>query len=170
MSLRSNPSSAMSPSSYTSPPFLDSSSSSRRPTRFSTISTLGIPPAVSPLDLPRRASGMSLPQGVGKMHRKVSNAASGSGSGISTPDYARRARRLAARAASGAGTGSGASAGQGAGVGGQGQRTIMEEKDWAGIEPDEIFRTLPVQEVRKVEAKMRADALNKQSELRSMVG
>jgi hypothetical protein len=70
MSLRSNPSSAMSPSSYTSPPFLDSSSSSRRPTRFSTISTLGIPPAVSPLDLPRRASGMSLPQGVGKMHRK----------------------------------------------------------------------------------------------------
>jgi hypothetical protein len=46
----------------------------------------------------------------------------------------------------------------------------MEEKDWAGIEPDEIFRTLPVQEVRKVEAKMRADALNKQSELRSMVG
>lgn len=172
MSLPSNPASAMSPSSYTSPPFLDSSSSSRRPTRFSTISTLGIPPAVSPLDLPRRVSGVSLPQGVGKMHRKVSNAASGSGSGISTPDYARRARRLAARAASGAGTATGAGAGVGVGGQGQkhGQRTIMEEKDWAGIEPDEIFRTLPVQEVRKVEAKMRADALNKQSELRSMVG
>ena len=42
--------------------------------------------------------------------------------------------------------------------------------DWADIEPDEIFRRLPVQEVKKVEAKMRTDALNKQSELRSMVG
>lgn len=38
------------------------------------------------------------------------------------------------------------------------------------MEPDEVFRRLSVNEVRKVEAKMRGDALNKQSELRSMVG
>lgn len=44
------------------------------------------------------------------------------------------------------------------------------EGDWAGMEPDEVFRRLPVHEVKRVEAKMRADALNKQSELRSMVG
>ena len=44
------------------------------------------------------------------------------------------------------------------------------ELDWAEVEPDEVFRRLPVQEVRRVEQKMRTDALNKQSELRSMVG
>jgi len=44
------------------------------------------------------------------------------------------------------------------------------EVDWAEVEPDEVFRRLPVQEVRRVEQKMRTDALNKQSELRSMVG
>lgn len=38
------------------------------------------------------------------------------------------------------------------------------------MEPDEVFRRLPVQEIKRVEAKMRTDALNKQSELRSMVG
>jgi hypothetical protein len=42
--------------------------------------------------------------------------------------------------------------------------------DWAEVEPDEVFRRLPVQEVRRVEQKMRTDALNKQSELRAMVG
>ncbi|KLT41250.1 hypothetical protein CC85DRAFT_286686 [Cutaneotrichosporon oleaginosum] len=45
-----------------------------------------------------------------------------------------------------------------------------EEVDWATVDPDEVFRRLPVHEVKRVEAKMRADALNKQSELRSMVG
>ncbi|BEJ01631.1 hypothetical protein CcaverHIS631_0603130 [Cutaneotrichosporon cavernicola] len=45
-----------------------------------------------------------------------------------------------------------------------------EEVDWAVVEPDDVFRRLPVHEVKRVEAKMRADALNKQSELRSMVG
>lgn len=44
------------------------------------------------------------------------------------------------------------------------------ETDWSGLEPDEVFRRLPVGEVKKVEAKMRSEALNKQSELRSMVG
>lgn len=44
------------------------------------------------------------------------------------------------------------------------------DRDWAGMEPDEVFRRLPVGEVKKVEAKMRGDAMNKQSELRSMVG
>jgi hypothetical protein len=44
------------------------------------------------------------------------------------------------------------------------------EVDWAEVEPDEVFRRLPVQEVRRVEQKMRTDALNKQSELRAMVG
>lgn len=44
------------------------------------------------------------------------------------------------------------------------------DKDWANIEPDQIFKLLPVGEVRKVEAKMRKEALDKQSELRSMVG
>lgn len=44
------------------------------------------------------------------------------------------------------------------------------DRDWAGMEPDEVFRRLPVHEVKRVEAKMRTDALNKQSELRSMVG
>lgn len=44
------------------------------------------------------------------------------------------------------------------------------EGDWAAMEPDDVFRRLPVHEVKRVEAKMRADALNKQSELRSMVG
>lgn len=38
------------------------------------------------------------------------------------------------------------------------------------MEPDEVFRRLPVAEVKRVEGKMRADALNKQSELRNMVG
>lgn len=45
-----------------------------------------------------------------------------------------------------------------------------QDRDWAGVEPDEVFKTLSVQEVRKVEAKLRAEAGNKQSELRSMVG
>ncbi|KAL1411795.1 hypothetical protein Q8F55_002762 [Vanrija albida] len=45
-----------------------------------------------------------------------------------------------------------------------------DDANWAGIEPDDVFRRLPVGEVRRVEGKMRADALNKQSELRSMVG
>lgn len=44
------------------------------------------------------------------------------------------------------------------------------EGDWAAMEPDDVFRRLPVHEVKRVEGKMRADALNKQSELRSMVG
>lgn len=45
-----------------------------------------------------------------------------------------------------------------------------EEADWASVDPDDVFRRLPVYEVKRVEAKMRAEALNKQSELRSMVG
>lgn len=45
-----------------------------------------------------------------------------------------------------------------------------DDANWAGIEPDDVFRRMPVGEVRRVEGKMRADALNKQSELRSMVG
>jgi hypothetical protein len=44
------------------------------------------------------------------------------------------------------------------------------EVDWAEVEPDEVFRRLPVVEVKRVEQKMRTDASNKQSELRSMVG
>jgi len=44
------------------------------------------------------------------------------------------------------------------------------EMDWSAVEPDEVFRRLPVGEVRKVEGKMRAEAANKQSELRAMVG
>jgi hypothetical protein len=32
---------------------------------------------------------------------------------------------------------------------------VPDDKDWAGMEPDEIFRRLPVGEVKKVEAKMR---------------
>ena len=52
----------------------------------------------------------------------------------------------------------------------QKERPKVDDKDWAGMEPDEVFRRLPVLEVKKVEAKMRGDAMNKQSELRSMVG
>ncbi|WWC60390.1 uncharacterized protein I303_102962 [Kwoniella dejecticola CBS 10117] len=48
--------------------------------------------------------------------------------------------------------------------------TPTSKDDWAGMEPDEVFRRLPVNEVRRVEGKMRNDALNKQSELRLMVG
>ncbi|WWC88089.1 uncharacterized protein L201_002993 [Kwoniella dendrophila CBS 6074] len=48
--------------------------------------------------------------------------------------------------------------------------TPLSKDDWANMEPDEVFKKLPVNEVRKVENKMRNDALNKQSELRSMVG
>jgi len=44
------------------------------------------------------------------------------------------------------------------------------ETDWSSLDADEVFRRLPVGEVKRVEAKMRNDALNKQSELRSMVG
>lgn len=44
------------------------------------------------------------------------------------------------------------------------------KEDWAAIEPDEVFKRLPVNEVKRVEAKMRSEALNKQTELRSMVG
>ncbi|ODO04509.1 hypothetical protein I350_05113 [Cryptococcus amylolentus CBS 6273] len=43
-------------------------------------------------------------------------------------------------------------------------------EDWAEVEPDEVFRRLPVGEVKRIEAKMRSEALGKQSELRSMVG
>lgn len=49
-------------------------------------------------------------------------------------------------------------------------KEAAEEEDWASVDPDDVFRRLPVNEVKRVEAKMRADALNKQSELRSMVG
>ncbi|KAK4690039.1 conserved oligomeric Golgi complex subunit 1, partial [Tremellales sp. Uapishka_1] len=45
-----------------------------------------------------------------------------------------------------------------------------DETDWAGMEPDDVFKRLPVGEVKRVEAKMRSEALNKQSELRAMVG
>jgi hypothetical protein len=45
-----------------------------------------------------------------------------------------------------------------------------KDEDWAAVDADDVFRRLPVHEVKRVEAKMRADALNKQSELRSMVG
>ena len=55
-------------------------------------------------------------------------------------------------------------------VNGNGNGNQAIEVDWAEVEPDEVFRRLPVQEVRRVEQKMRTDALNKQSELRSMVG
>ncbi|WWC68540.1 uncharacterized protein I206_102469 [Kwoniella pini CBS 10737] len=48
--------------------------------------------------------------------------------------------------------------------------TPTSKDDWAGMEPDEVFRRLPVNEVKRVESKMRNDALNKQSELRLMVG
>jgi hypothetical protein len=51
-----------------------------------------------------------------------------------------------------------------------GQRTTPQQGDWANMEADEVFRRLGVSEVRKVESKMRAEALGKQSELRSMVG
>lgn len=44
------------------------------------------------------------------------------------------------------------------------------EKDWGNVEPDEVFRRLPVTEVRRVEGKMRKEALDKQSDLRAMVG
>ncbi|KAK8861647.1 hypothetical protein IAR55_002470 [Kwoniella newhampshirensis] len=44
------------------------------------------------------------------------------------------------------------------------------KEEWARLEPDEVFRRLPVNEVKRVESKMRSEALNKQSELRAMVG
>lgn len=50
------------------------------------------------------------------------------------------------------------------------RRAAVKEGDWVTMEPDEVFRSLPVNEVKRVESKMRTDALNKQSELRSMVG
>ncbi|OCF75076.1 hypothetical protein I204_03925 [Kwoniella mangroviensis CBS 8886] len=53
---------------------------------------------------------------------------------------------------------------------GSGTLTPTSKDDWANMEPDEVFRRLPVNEVRRVESKMRSDALNKQSELRLMVG
>ncbi|KAL7424679.1 hypothetical protein Q5752_000363 [Cryptotrichosporon argae] len=46
----------------------------------------------------------------------------------------------------------------------------LNDADWASMEADEVFRRLPVNDVKKVEARLRADALNKQSELRAMVG
>ncbi|OWZ69331.1 hypothetical protein AYX14_05282 [Cryptococcus neoformans] len=49
-------------------------------------------------------------------------------------------------------------------------KSTDNKEDWADIEPDEVFRRLPVREVKRVEAKMRSEALNKQSELRAMVG
>lgn len=54
---------------------------------------------------------------------------------------------------------------------GRGFASVPEgETDWSSLDPDEVFRRLPVGEVKKVEGKMRAEAANKQSELRSMVG
>ncbi|WWC96842.1 hypothetical protein V866_003717 [Kwoniella sp. B9012] len=53
---------------------------------------------------------------------------------------------------------------------GSGTLTPTSKDDWANMEPDEVFRRLPVNEVKRVESKMRSDALNKQSELRLMVG
>ncbi|ADV20738.1 Conserved hypothetical protein [Cryptococcus gattii WM276] len=49
-------------------------------------------------------------------------------------------------------------------------RSTINKEDWAEIEPDEVFRRLQVREVKRVETKMRSEALNKQSELRAMVG
>lgn len=88
----------------------------------------------------RRGSSLS-----GVMSRKASQA---SFSGTSTPTR-RPLRKL---------------------LGKDGKILEQDEKDWAGMEPDDVFRRLPVNEVKKVEAKMRSDAMNKQSELRSMVG
>lgn len=79
--------------------------------------------------------------------RKISSVAP-SASGTSTPDYKRRARRMVER----------------------GINETEAERDWGNVEPDDVFRRLPVGEVRKVEARMRTEALGKQAELRSMVG
>ena len=113
---------------------------------FATTNGLGMDRYGSPVGqgLPGRRPFDSISMSM----RQVSSA-SVSMSGTSTPDYKRRARRMVERG------------------------VIKEseiERDWGNIEPDEVFRRLPVGEVRKVEAKMRTDALGKQAELRSMVG
>ncbi|WVN90705.1 uncharacterized protein L203_105947 [Cryptococcus depauperatus CBS 7841] len=51
-----------------------------------------------------------------------------------------------------------------------GKTGVNNMEDWANVDADEIFKRLPVGEAKRVEAKMRAEALNKQSELRAMVG
>ncbi|WVQ74709.1 hypothetical protein IAR50_004313 [Cryptococcus sp. DSM 104548] len=51
-----------------------------------------------------------------------------------------------------------------------GTPNAVDGEDWAEVEPDEVFRRLPVGEVKKIEGRMRSEALGKQSELRSMVG
>ena len=153
MSARSTPgpaplsrssSALLSPASIS--PFSFDPSSSKRPRQPYT--SLALPPV--PETNFRRSSNFS-----GRI------TSQGSVSGTSTPSYAkRRAARRDAQLAQLA---------QLSGRGGVDQSGQIDQ-DWAGMEPDEVFRKLPVNEVKKVEAKMRADALNKQSELRSMVG
>ena len=75
-------------------------------------------------------------------------------SGTSTPQWNRRGGRSS--------------------IGVNGKVSSIEEevggRDWARMDADEVFRKLPVNEVKRVELKMRTEAFNKQSDLRSMVG
>ncbi|ORX35220.1 hypothetical protein BD324DRAFT_82122 [Kockovaella imperatae] len=106
----------------------------------------------------RRASGNTVPA--------VSRKASGTSTvGATAPSMA---RRVSSHSASGTATPR-SRRNNGLGTTSKLLENVAEN-DWAAMDPDEVFRRLGVADVRRVEATMRADAANKQSELRSMVG
>ncbi|RXK41345.1 hypothetical protein M231_01250 [Tremella mesenterica] len=141
----------MSPSNpkYSSPAMMSSMSSSslnEGPSRFSAMLNGSLPTRLprqrGPLpDFGRRTAELS-------MHRQPSTVLSASGT--STPTV-RRMKKAVRQVSSS-----------------KDQKT--RDTDWAAMEPDEVFRRLPVNQVKEVERKLRAEALNKQAELRAMVG
>lgn len=151
----------------TSKPCLEISSQSTHriysrylPTTMSTRST----PRAGSTQLPRTlsfSSEVSFDPSSSRRHTRTDSlrmptlAESVVSSGLSSPDTRRRRYLSRKKSDTSKSTGSGG---------------IREEVDWAGEEPDEVFRRLPISEIKRVEQKMRTEALNKQSELRSMVG
>ncbi|WVO18684.1 hypothetical protein L204_106404 [Cryptococcus depauperatus] len=92
-----------------------------------------------------------------------------------TPEMSRRASERSAYAApsyagSTAGTIRASMSERKRGRDSSGKTGVNNMEDWANVDADEIFKRLPIGEAKRVEAKMRAEALNKQSELRAMVG
>lgn len=88
--------------------------------------------------------------------------------------FTRISSRMSSRgSSSGVSTPLGRKRRQGAGLAGPSaisNAAAAEKGDWAHMDADEVFRRLPVGEVKKVEDKLRKEATSKQGELRSMVG
>lgn len=136
-----------SPVSLTAPTIPDPSSSTYDASRNSRQASFALSPVSDTL---RRPSSFS------RFSSRMSSR--GSSSGISTPQGRKRK------------PGSGLAPSGPARAGTPGASALIDKGDWAHMDADEVFRQLPVGEVKKVEDKLRKEAESKQGELRSMVG